>query len=140
MKKIISFIIFTAALIWTWNVIHSSNEISIETHAGIQSQLEVMIQQALTKNKPNITDFKIQKLWTETINKNKIKAVFSYSFAESSNESARTEETIDGEAILHRQATENNTEESWKVQSVKTNTGKILFSEELVVTPEEPEK
>lgn len=136
MKKIMSFVIFAAALIWTWNLIHSSNGISFETHSGIQMQLAKVIESALAKVKPAATEFKIQKIWTETLTDTKVRAVFSYSFLETTDNNEKTEQNVEGEAVLHREPTENAQNENWIIQSVKTTAGKVIFNEGSVVTPE----
>ncbi len=136
MKKLLSFVIFAALLIWTWKVVHRESNLGFETHAGIQAQLEQIIQAAVMAKRPSATEFKMQKLWTEPMTNNKVKAHFSYSFQESDTLQAPVEQTIEGEAVLYREAPQanpsaedGNLTDSWVLQSVKTTRDSVVFSE-----------
>lgn len=138
MKKIVSLIIFTAALVWTWNVIHSSPAIGFETHSGIQEKLADLIKQTVMTKKPNAKNFKITRLWTESLSENKVRAVFAYSFADTM-EADNTEQTVEGEAVLFREPEDESGQDRWTLQSVHTTNDIVTFSEGLVVTPDAPE-
>ena len=136
MKKLFSFVIFAALLIWTWKVVHRESNLGFETHAGIQAQLEQIIQAAVMAKRPSATDFKMQKLWTEPMASNKVKAHFSYSFQESDSLQSPVEQTIEGEAVLYREAPQASTSnddgsitDRWILQSVKTTRDSVVFSE-----------
>lgn len=135
MKKIASFIIFTIALIWTWDIIHSSSAIGFETHSGIQEKLAVLIKQTVMTKKPEAKDFKITRLWTEAVNDNKVRAVFAYEFSEPSEGKEMTAQSVEGEAILFREPQDETNLDKWTLQSVKTTSDSVIFSEGLVVTP-----
>jgi len=135
MKKIVSLVIFTAALFWTWNVIHSSAAIGFETHSGIQEKLAVLIKQTVLTKKPTSKNFKITRLWTESVSENKVRAVFAYSFSDSM-EADNTEQTVEGEAILFREPEDESGQDKWTLQSVRTTNDVVTFSEGLVVTPD----
>jgi hypothetical protein len=117
MKKIVSLVVFTAALIWTWNLIHSSTAIGFETHSGIQEKLAILITETLKSKKPNAEEVKITRLWTETMDDHKVRAVFAYSFIESEN-NERVEQNVEGEAVLHREPSEDSEQDRWILQSV----------------------
>ncbi|WP_413582786.1 hypothetical protein [Bdellovibrio sp. HCB288] len=134
MKKIVSVIVFVAALVWTWNVIHTNEAIGFETHAGIQTKLAELITNTLSAKKPNAKELRIDKLWTESLNDNKVRAVFSYKFTEISESGESLEQVIEGEAILHREPSEDKTDK-WTLQSVKTTNDIVVFSEGSTVTP-----
>ncbi|WP_413558906.1 hypothetical protein [Bdellovibrio sp. HCB209] len=137
MKKIVSLIVFVAALVWTWNVIHTNEAIGFETHAGIQTKLAELIKATLESKKPNAKDLRIDKLWTESMNDNKVRAVFAYKFSELSEGGDTLEQIIEGEAILHREPTEDKTDK-WTLQSVRTTNDIVVFSEGSTVTPDTP--
>lgn len=137
MKKIISLLVFTAALIWTWNLVNSSPAIGFETHSGIQQKLATLIQETIQKKKPEAHDFQIMRLWTESMNDNKIRAVFAYKFLEGTTDSA--EQTLEGEAILHREASEDPKQDRWTLQSVKTTRDSVIFAEGSQVNPATPD-
>lgn len=135
MKKIVSLVIFTAALFWTWNVIHSSAAIGFETHSGIQEKLAVLIKQTVMTKKPTAKNFKITRLWTESMSETKVRAVFAYSFSDSM-EADSTEQTVEGEAVLFREPEDQSGQDKWTLQSVRTTNDIVTFSEGLVVTPD----
>ncbi|QLY25180.1 hypothetical protein [Bdellovibrio sp. KM01] len=135
MKKIVSLVVFVAALVWTWNVIHTNEAIGFETHAGIQTKLAELIKATLSAKKPNAKDLRIEKLWTESMNDNKVRAVFAYKFSETSEAGEALEQIIEGEAVLHREPTEDKTDK-WTLQSVKTTNDIVVFSEGSTVTPD----
>lgn len=135
MKKIISLIVFIAALIWTWNIIHTSEAIGFETHSGIQMKLAELIKATFIEKKPQAKDLVIQRLWTETLSDNKVRAVFSYKFTEVSEKGESTEQSIEGEAILHRDLSDDANVDKWTLQSVKTTNDFLTFSEGSTVTP-----
>lgn len=134
MKKIVSLIVFVAALSWTWNVIHTSQAVGFETHSGIQIKLAELIQQTLAAKKPHAKDLAITRLWTEAIGDNKVRAVFSYKFTEPS-EGESLEQVIEGEATLYRTPSEDASVDGWTLQQVKTTNDIVIFSEGSTITP-----
>jgi hypothetical protein len=135
MKKIVSLIIFTATLIWTWNIIHSSQAIGFETHSGIQEKLAELIKQTVTNKKPNAKNLRITRLWTETVSDTKVRAVFAYQFSEIGESGENADQTVEGEAILFREPQDETNVDRWTLQSVRTTNSAVTFSEGLVVTP-----
>lgn len=135
MKKIISLVVFVAALVWTWNAIHTSQAVGFETHSGIQMKLAELIQNTLAAKKPTAKDLAITRLWTETLNDNKVRAVFAYKFVEIAEGGEALEQIIEGEAILHREPSENPNVDNWTLQSVKTTNDLVVFTEGSTITP-----
>ncbi len=135
MKKIVSLVVFIAALIWTWNVVHTTEAIGFETHSGIQMKLADLIKETLASKKPHAKDLTIQRLWTETLTDNKVRAVFSYKFVDISEGGEALEQVIEGEAVLHREPSEDSKIDKWTLQSVKTTNDFVTFTEGSVVTP-----
>lgn len=136
MKKIMSLIVFTAALFWTWNIIHSTAAVGFETHSGIQEKLAFLIQQTVMEKKPTAKNFKIKRLWTESLSETKVRAVFAYEFSEPSEGGGdTTEQTVEGEAVLFREPQDESKLDRWTLQSVRTTNDIITFNEGLVVTP-----
>lgn len=137
MKKIVSLVVFIAALAWTWNVIHSSEAIGFETHSGIQVKLAELIQQTLSAKKPQAKDLTITRLWTESLSDNKVRAVFAYKFIDASETGEALEQVIEGEAILHREPSETPNVDKWTLQSVKTTNDTVVFTEGSTISPGE---
>ncbi len=139
MKKIISLIVFTTTLVWTWNIIHSSQAIGFETHSGIQEKLAEMIKQTVLTKKPNAKNFRIARLWTESLSDTKVRAVFAYEFSEVVEGNENTEQTVEGEAVLFREPKDETNIDKWVLQSVRTTNDTVTFTEGMIVTPEAAE-
>jgi hypothetical protein len=135
MKKIISLVVFIAALVWTWNIVHSTENIGLETHSGIQTKLADLIKDTLSQKKPNAKNLVIQRLWTEALTDNKVRAVFSFKFNDSAEGGEAIEQVIEGEAVLHREPSENSRVDQWTLQSVKTTNDFVTFTEGSLITP-----
>lgn len=136
MKKLLGFAIFTALMIWTWGLIHSTSPVTFETHAGIQEKLSTLIQTIIQSKIPNATDVNVSKMITENLSNNQVKAIFSYSYTEPQENGEVSEQIIDGEAVLAREASENPDDDKWVLQSVKTTGDSITFVEGTVIGPE----
>lgn len=137
MKKIVSLVVFIAALVWTWNVIHTSDAVGFETHSGIQAKLAELIQNTLSAKKPNAKDLSIMRLWTESLGDNKVRAVFAYKFVDTSEGGEALEQVIEGEALLYREPSEDSAVDKWTLQSVKTTNDIVVFTEGSTITPGE---
>lgn len=140
MKKIVSLVVFIAALVWTWNVVHTQDAIGFETHSGIQMKLADLIKDTLTAKKPHAKDLSIQRLWTEAMSENKVRAVFSYKFTDTSDSGEALEQVIEGEAVLHREPSEDSKVDKWTLQSVKTTNDFVTFTEGSTITPDHNEE
>ena len=143
MVKIISFIVFVAAFIWTWNLFNSRSEMGIEIHAGIQSKLTLLIEDTLKNKKPNFSDFKLVKMYTTKIDDQKVSAHFAYQYTESlatDTASATAEvvtQSVSGEAILIRGLSEDKSVQKWVLQSVRTDAQTVDFKDGLVIGSED---
>lgn len=136
MKKIISLLVFAVALVWTWNLFNGAPAaVAFETHADIQTKLAELIKESLIAKKPSASGFQVMRIWTETLGDNKVRAVFAYKFNDSIENGETTEQTIEGEAILHRQPSTFQEEDHWVVQSVKTTNDIVSFNEGATVSP-----
>lgn len=133
--KILGVLFFLVAMIWTWKVIHTEPSISFETHAGIQENMARLVLEQVQAKRPTATDIKINNVWTEILSEKTVKAHFSYSFKDKSAEGATTENQIQGEGLLERQAVDEKGMDHWTLKEVKTNSDAIVFSEALFVTP-----
>lgn len=135
MNKFWSVLFFAVALALTWNLIHSNSAVGSETHSGIQGELATMIVQSVQTKKPNAKDVRITRLWTETIDDNKVHAVFAYSYTEQGEDNETLQQTIEGEATLHREPSDDARLDKWVLQNVHTTGDSMTFSEGAVVTP-----
>lgn len=152
MKKILSLVVFLAALVWTWRIVRIPAPVPFETHAAIQGKLAELILTSLIEKRPNAENIKIEKIWTENQVGEKVKAIFAYSFREkfsssSSHGSPEGEnappeldekpevsmQTIEGEAILERQVSTDPSQDNWKLLEVKLTRDEVSYQEGLDV-------
>ncbi len=155
MIKIFGFIVFLAAFIWTWTLFNSKTDLSIATHANLQSKLSLYLEEVVKKQKPEMENFKLIKIYTEKIDAQKIKAYFEYQFdslissknnpteasASESPDSTSSEpskevttQNLKGEAVLNKSLGENTDVQKWYVAEVKINNESIDFKEGLTLT------
>ncbi len=133
MVKLVSFVVFTAAFIWTWFLFQSKTTTGIGVHAGLQSKLALLIEGTIRDARPNAYNFQMVSLYTKNLDENKVGAYFSYRYAEKLEGKESVEQAIKGEAVLNRTASENQDEQKWVVQSVKTDNTEIEFQEGSVI-------
>ena len=137
MMKLVSFFIFVAAFVWTWSLLTTKSTIGIDVHAGIQSKLAVLIEEAIKAKRPNSSNFELTKIYTEKLDDNKVKAYFAYKFIDTLEDAEKSEQTISGQAILNRSLSEDPNVQKWVIQSVKTDSNAIEFKEGLVISSDE---
>lgn len=131
--KYVSLVIFTVALAWTWHLVHSDSPISFETHSGIQEKLANLIVDTIKTKRANATDITIQKIWTEVINADKVKAFFVYSFKDASESGSVTSE-IRGEGLLEHQGEDAEGNDRWVLTKVQTSSDAIQFDDATIIT------
>ncbi len=134
MAKLLSFLIFVVAFVWTWFLFNSDNAVGIDVHAGIQSKLSILIEDTIKKNRPSSSRFQLVQIYTEKINDNKMSAKFSFKYDDVMEDTETTNQTMNGEAILTRGLSEDPNVQKWVVQSVKSNSSNLEFREGLVIT------
>ncbi|MBC7420857.1 MAG: hypothetical protein H7328_09015 [Bdellovibrio sp.] len=134
MVKLLSFVLFVVAFVWTWFLFNSHNAVGIDVHAGIQSKLSILIEDTIKKNRPNSSHFQLVQIYTEKIDDNKMSAKFSFKYDDVLEDKETTNQTMNGEAILTRGLSENPQIQKWVVQSVKSNSSNLEFREGLVIT------
>jgi len=133
--KYISLIVFTAALVWTWDVVHHHNGIDFETHSGIQEKLATLINDTIKARRPTASEIVIEKIWTEVISSNKVRAFFTYSFKDNSEASGGiVTSQIKGEGLLERQPNDGSGNDRWSLTKVHTTSDAIQFDEATIVT------
>ena len=133
--KYLSVLAFLLLLAWTWNVIHMEPAISFETHAGIQEKLAQLIQNTLMSKKPNVSNIQIQRLWTESMGSNSVRANFVYSFQEPDLNGKTITSEITGHGLLEKQTDDGSGLDRWSLKEVKTTGDAIIFEDGLMVTP-----
>jgi hypothetical protein len=130
--KYLSVIFFTISLVWTWNVIHSKSDVSFETHSGIQEKLGGLIRDSILAKKPTATEITIEKIWTEKLTKDKVKASFIYSYKDNSEEGVVTTR-IAGQGYLEKKPDEGDSNH-WILTDFATTSDNIEFNDATLVT------
>lgn len=125
MIKIFSFVLFVSAFIWTWCLFNSPSQMGTDIHAGIQSKLSILIEESVKAKLPSMTGFRLNKMYTEKIDDNKVKAHFSYQYDDADN----TTQTITGEAVLTKALSEDPAVQKWALQSVTAGSQALEFKE-----------
>jgi hypothetical protein len=131
--KYISLILFVVALSWTWHLVHSDSPVSFETHSGIQEKLANLIVDTIKSKRANASDIVIQKIWTEVVSSEKVKAFFVYSFKDNSESGPVTSE-IKGEGLLEHQGEDAEGNDRWVLTKVQTSSDAIQFDDATIIT------
>lgn len=131
--KIVSVLIFATALIGSWYVVHAKRPIAQSVHAGIQADLKNIIAEYVQKNLPESRGLRFEKFWTETVQKNKVKAYFVYSFEDTTEGGEPASVEIEGSAILNK-IDENEEVVTWSFDELQILDNKVEFSEPIQVT------
>lgn len=129
MIKIFSFVLFVSAFIWTWCLFNSPSQMGTDVHAGIQSKLTILIEETIKAKRPSMTNFRLNKMYTEKMDDNKVKAHFSYQFDE-----ADATQTISGDAVLAKALSEDPAVQKWVLQSVNTGGDVVEFKDGLTIS------
>lgn len=134
--KYISTLIFAVALIYSWKLIHKETSIPFETHASLQLKLIEIIKRSVSEIKPLAEGIEIQNISTAPIDDHTVRAFFSYKFQEPDSETGdRTEQHIEGEAILRRKTSAEATTDQWIMENVAIKNGNMTFKNGIVITP-----
>ncbi|NJL25780.1 MAG: hypothetical protein HC902_11795 [Calothrix sp. SM1_5_4] len=131
--KIVSVVFFAFALVGTWMIAHAKRPVTESVHIGIQNDLQRIIAEYVQKNLPESKNFRFQKFWTETVNKNKVKAYFVYSFEDKTEEGEPAEVEIEGSAMLNK-IEETPETSTWSFDELQILDNKVNFTEPIHIT------
>lgn len=138
MIKFFSFVLFGAAMVWSWFLFHSQPTISLATHAGIQSKFIQLIESSVKAARPNSTQFEILNIYTQKIDDNQVSAHFTYRYTDQIEEQEKVQQVMSGEAVLARGLAENPEEDRWVIKSVKTDNNSLEYQQGITVNPDTP--
>lgn len=131
--KIISVVVFTAALIGSWYMARAQGPMSQSVHVGVQNDLKNIIAEYVQKNLPESKNLRFDKFWTETVKKDRIKAYFLYSFEDASQTSGPTRVEISGSAILNK-VDESPETVTYSLDQLQILDNKVEFEEPIQIT------
>ncbi|MGE0634178.1 MAG: hypothetical protein AB7O96_17315, partial [Pseudobdellovibrionaceae bacterium] len=116
-------------------LIHSDPLGHVIPHDAIQAKMRQIIEEKVKSENANLSEFQLQSLWTEEVDKDAVKVHYSYSFVNPSSEgSEATRQSRAGVALL-KQAADNAT--NWSIEKQEGSTDSIEFSDALVISPNE---
>lgn len=131
--KIVSIVVFTAALIVSWQFTHHLGPMSQSVHMGVQADLKKIIAEYVEKNLPDSKNLRFDRFWTESISETKIKATFAYTFDEPGGESGTTAVSISGFAILNK-TSEDAQGITYSLDELKILDSAVEFDEPIQIT------
>ena len=131
--KVISVLIFAVALVATWSAAHSKRLVSESVHAGIQSDLRNIITEYVQKNVPASQNLRFEKMWTETLSKDKVRARFLYSFEDKDEKGEPVVIQINGTALLNK-AGETAELVTWNLDELRIEDNTVNFTEPIQIT------
>jgi hypothetical protein len=134
--KYIGILSLVALLSWSWWIIHHEVAVPQQVHVGIQQDLKKIIADYIQQNLPNSKDLRFDRFWTQTLNKDRVKASFLYSFDDTTNDQSHARVQIDGYAILNRDKGESDEQkDTWSFDELYIMNNQIEFKDPLVINP-----
>lgn len=131
--KVVSLLVFAVALVGSWAMVHSKKLVAESVHIGIQNDLRNIITEYVQKNLPDSKNLKFEKMWTETVKKDRVKAYFVYSFEDQSNGSEPAIVEINGSAILNK-VNETPQMATWSFDEFKILDNEVNFTDPVQIT------
>lgn len=131
--KIISVLIFAAALVGSWVAAHTPRAVPESVHADIQNELKKIIAEYIQKNLPESKNLRFEKFWTKTMTPTQVQAFFSYSFEDKMEDGEDAAVGIEGSALLNKieETPENVT---WSFDSLTISDNKVTFTDPIRIT------
>jgi len=131
--KVVSFLVFAVALVGSWVMVHAKKPVAESVHIGIQNDLRVIITEYVQKNLPESKNLRFEKMWTETLTKDRVKANFVYSFEDASESGEPALVEISGSALLNK-VDETPEMATWSFDQLQILDNKVQFSEPVQIT------
>ena len=149
--KYISVLFFAAALAWSWQIVHGNVGVPFETHSAIQNDLARVLIATIQAQKPEATEVRMDRVWTELLTGGKVKAHFAYSYTvapdsegkNSENNLLATRNQVEGSGILERVVADaadasQEREDKWILKEILIQYDRVEFKEPLVVSSVRP--
>lgn len=137
--KIVSVLVFAFALVSTWAMVHNPRPVAQSVHIGIQNDLKNIIAEYVAKNLPESKNLRFEKFYTETMNKNQVKAVFVYTFEDRTENGEPAVVGIEGSAILNK-IEETAETVTWSFDQLVIQDNKVTFEDPIQITAGTVEK
>lgn len=131
--KIVSVLFFALLMSGTWYMAHAKRSIPESVHVGIQNDLKRVITEYIEKNLPESKNLRFEKFWTETVKKDRVKASFTYTFEDTTEDGEPAEVEIEGSALLNK-VDENAESSTWSFDELQILDNKVNFTEPIQIT------
>lgn len=131
--KVVSVLVFAVALVGSWVMVHAKRPVAESVHIGIQNDLRNIITEYVQKNLPNSKNLRFERLWTETVKKDRVKANFVYSFEDIREGTEPALVEIQGWAVLNKVG-ETPEMTTWSLDQLQILDSMVEFSEPIQIT------
>lgn len=131
--KVVSLLVFAVALVGTWYLSRHNSMVSESVHMGIQNDLRNIITEYVEKNLPQSQNLRFEKLWTETVKKDKVTAHFMYSFEDSTQGTEPARVQVNGTAVLNK-VSETPQMATWSFDELKILDNEVTFTEPVQIS------
>lgn len=121
-------------MMWTWHLSQASQLVPESVHLGVQTNLKRIITEYVQKNLPTAKEIKFDKMWTEVLKKDRLKAVFQYTFVEGNAESGDAKVAIEGFAILNK-SDETDDSMDWSFDELHILNNSVDYKDPIRITP-----
>jgi hypothetical protein len=123
------FILFLMGV--SWAAMHSPSAVPETTHIDIQDDIKSMIRDTVAKAIPQVKDLKFDRFWTQSVTKDQVKAVFSFSFENAAEATDRARYGISGHALLTYDAATGR----WNLKGPYFENNEITFKDGMIIRP-----
>lgn len=130
--KIVSVVVFAAAMLSSWFIVHSQRPVAESVHAGIQSDLKRIIAEYVQKTLPESKNLRFHRFYTENVNTARVRAFFKYSFEDTTNTGEAAEVILEGSAVLNKTG-ESADVATWSFDELKILGNTVNFSEPIQI-------
>jgi hypothetical protein len=131
--KVVSVLFFLCALVGTWTLVHAKKPVAESVHVGIQNDLRNIITEYVQKNLPQSKNLRFEKMWTETVKKDRVTANFVYSFEDTDESGEPAIVEISGSAVLNK-IDETPEMVTWNMAELRILDNKVNFTEPIQIT------
>lgn len=130
--RYLSLCFFAVLMYWSWGFTHSPLVIPETTHIDIQDDIKMMITETIYTHLPTVSAFRFDRFWTQNLEANKIKAVFTFSFENSAETEGAARYGVEGSAVL----TYDENTSVWNVDGPIFNNNAITFKDGIIIKPD----
>ena len=129
--RYIKLLVFVLVVLLSKSWMEKSADISLDTHLQMQSDLEIILQDAILLAVPTAKDIRNENLATKVLSKDKVIITFDSQFL--AEPSSNVKVILAGEAIIERIYEEGLPTANWSIESFRLGDEEIEFSEDVLI-------